>query len=101
MMLEDFGWCLAFLAYWERSVRDAGVDVATKADVIIAVNNVMLGLKAFREYFPKVLFEPGRINSRFVEYMFQFLRLGGTHNKISAMSGLTKLKLGGGGAACC
>ena len=66
----------------------------THADIVIALNCVILTARLFSLHFPNVLFDPGRLSSRFVEYMFQYLRIAGAgHNmQVSVLSGLNKLR---------
>lgn len=99
-IIKDVGFVLAFLALWEKGILDHNntfnlkqnfITRETKVDIIISLNNIILAILLFRKYFPNIKLVPSRVSSRFVEYMFQFLRAGGNHNKITALTGLTKL----------
>lgn len=102
-VLLDCGFCLAFLAYWKKGMTDIGVDTNIKEnfltsetfqDMVIALNSVVLMAKFFAMHHPTIKFDPSRLSSRFVEYMFQYLRIQGAgHNvKLSSLSALNKLR---------
>jgi hypothetical protein len=102
-VINDCGWCLSFLAYWHKSMSDMKVKSTMKEnfltaetfqDMVISLNAVVLMAKYFAVHHPNMVFDPSRLSSRFVEYMFQYLRIQGAgHNvKLSAMSAMNKLR---------
>jgi hypothetical protein len=102
-VLEDCGFCLAFLAYWRKGMDDIKVSTTIKdnfltsetyQDIVLSLNAVVLLAKLFALRFPNMKFDPSRFSSRYVEYMFQYLRIQGAgHNvKLSALSAMNKLR---------
>jgi hypothetical protein len=101
-VLQDCGWCLAFLGYWHKSIVDFGqkhnyasnfLTNETFQDMIISLNNVVLMVAFFAQYLPNVKLGFSRLSSRFVEYMFQYLRLGGPGHNINVCVGSALNKL--------
>ena len=102
-ILEDCGWCLAFMGYWDMAVTHDNtcdktvnfITLETKMDLVMLLQAVVLTIKLFGMYFPNVKLSLSRFSSRFAEYAFQRLRLGirSNDNRISALSGLHRTEL--------
>ena len=98
-IIRDCGFCLAFIAHWHKWVTESPVanckmnflTQETRVDVIVSLNSLVLAICLFRECWPGVMLQPSRLSSRYAEYVFQWLRAGGTHDKVSALSALCKL----------
>jgi hypothetical protein len=102
-VLEDCGWCLAFLGYWDMHVSNDSacnkkknfLTAETKTDMILLLQSVVLYIHVFARLYPNVYIALDRLSSRYAEYAFQRLRAHcrNNDNRVSALSGMYRVEM--------